>query len=60
MSYSTFTTFKASLFVNTTNKPLVGSKLYTYLAETTTQAITYSNDTGHAKHPIILDANGEM
>ena len=28
----TFTTFKTSLFVNATNKPLVGGKLYTYLA----------------------------
>ena len=56
----TFTTFKASLFVNATNKPLVGGKLYTYLAETTTPATTYSNDTGTPNtNPIILDANGE-
>ena len=56
----TFTTFKASLFVNATNKPLVGGKLYIYLAETTTPATTYSNDTGTPNtNPIILDANGE-
>ena len=56
----TFTTFKASLFVNATNKPLVGGKLYTYLAETTTPATTYSNDTGTPNtNPIILDTNGE-
>ena len=47
-------------FVNSTNKPLVGGKLYTYLVETTTPLATYSDDAGTPNtNPIILDANGE-
>ena len=60
MSYSLSPLLKPRFFVNATNKPLVGGKLYTYLAETTTPAPTYSNDTGTPNtNPIILDANGE-
>ena len=60
MAYSLSPLLKPRFFVNATNKPLVGGKLYTYLAETTTPATTYSNDTGTANaNPIILDANGE-
>lgn len=60
MSYSLSPLLKPRFFVNATNKPLVGGKLYTYLAETTTPATTYSNDTGTPNtNPIILDANGE-
>ena len=46
MAYSLSPLLKPRFFVNATNKPLVGGKLYTYLAETTTPATTYSNDTG--------------
>ena len=60
MSYSLSPLLKPRFFVNATNKPLVGGKLYTYLAETTTPATTYSNDTGTPNtNPIVLDANGE-
>jgi hypothetical protein len=60
MAYSLSPLLKPRFFVNATNKPLVGGKLYTYLAETTTPATTYSNDTGTENtNPIILDANGE-
>ena len=60
MSYSLSPLLKPRFFVNATNKPLVGGKLYTYLAETTTPATTYSNDTGTPNtNPIILDTNGE-
>ena len=60
MAYSLSPLLKPRFFVNATNKPLVGGKLYSYLAETTTPATTYSNDTGTPNtNPIILDANGE-
>ena len=60
MAYSLSPLLKPRFFVNATNKPLVGGKLYTYFAETTTPATTYSNDTGTPNtNPIILDANGE-
>lgn len=60
MAYSLSPLLKPRFFVNATNKPLVGGKLYTYLAETTTPATTYSNDTGTPNtNPIVLDANGE-
>lgn len=60
MAYSLSPLLKPRFFVNATNKPLVGGKLYTYLAETTTPATTYLNDTGTPNtNPIILDANGE-
>lgn len=60
MAYSLSPLLKPRFFVNATNKPLVGGKLYTYLAETTTPATTYSNDTGTPNtNPIILDTNGE-
>ena len=55
MAYSLSPLLKPRFFVNATNKPLVGGKLYTYLAETTTPATTYSNDTGTPNtNPIIL------
>lgn len=40
--------------------PLVGGKIYTYLAGTTTPAATYTSRTGAAynTNPIILDAGG--
>ena len=61
MAYSLSPLLKPRFFVNATNKPLVGGKLYTYLAETTTPATTYSNDTGTPNtNPIILDANGDQ
>ena len=61
MSYSLSPLLKPRFFVNALQiEALVGSGLYTYLAETTTPATTYSNDTGNINtNPIILDANGE-
>ena len=60
MAYSLSPLLKPRFFVNATNKPLVGGKLYTYKAGTTTNATTYSDDAGTPNtNPIILDANGE-
>lgn len=60
MAYSLSPLLKPRFFVNGTNKPLVGGKLYTYLAGTTTPAATYSDDAGTPNsNPIILNTNGE-
>lgn len=42
-------------------EPLVGGRLYTYLAGTDTPAVTYENENGTAlnTNPIILDMRGE-
>ena len=42
-------------------EPLVGGRLYTYLAGTNTPAVTYENENGTAlnTNPIILDMRGE-
>jgi len=41
--------------------PLVGGKLYTYAAGTTTPSATYTDSTGASANtnPIILDSRGE-
>lgn len=47
-------------FVAGTSTPLVGGKLYTYLAGTTTPQATAKDQAGTANtNPIILDSNGE-
>jgi hypothetical protein len=54
---------RAKFFVPGTNLPLVGGKVYTYAAGTTTPLASYSDPDGEVAHqntnPIILDANGE-
>lgn len=60
MSYSLSPLLKPRFFVNSTNAPLVGGKLFTYYSGTTTLAVSYSNGDGTENtNPIILDANGE-
>jgi hypothetical protein len=41
-------------------QPLIGGKLFTYLAGTTTKQVTYTNSSGSVpcSNPIILDSNG--
>ena len=48
-------------FFTATGTPLVGGKLYTYAAGTTTPLATYTDSTGATANtnPIILDARGE-
>jgi microcystin-dependent protein len=48
-------------FVDVAGEPLVGGKLYTYAAGTTTPQTTYTDSTGANanSNPIILDARGE-
>lgn len=48
-------------FFTATGAPLVGGKLYTYAAGTTTPLATYTDSTGATANtnPIILDARGE-
>ena len=48
-------------FFTLTGTPLVGGKLYTYAAGTTTPLATYTDSTGATANtnPIILDARGE-
>ena len=48
-------------FFGTDGLPLVGGKLYTYAAGTTTPLATYVDHTGVAANtnPVILDSNGE-
>lgn len=48
-------------FFDTDGNPLVGGRLYTYAAGTTTPLATYTNVSGSTPHtnPIILDARGE-
>jgi len=48
-------------FFDSNGDPLVGGKIYTYAAGTTTPLATYTDATGGTPNtnPIILDANGE-
>lgn len=48
-------------FVDSAGQPLVGGKLYTYIAGTTTLQATYADSSGAAANtnPIILDSRGE-
>ena len=48
-------------FFDTNGAPLVGGKLYSYAAGTTTPKATYTDESLGAANanPIILDANGE-
>jgi hypothetical protein len=48
-------------FVNAAGEPLVGGKLYTYIAGTTTLQTTYTDSTAATANtnPIILDSRGE-
>jgi len=48
-------------FVDAAGEPLVGGKLYTYIAGTTTLQATYTDSTAGAANtnPIILDSRGE-
>jgi hypothetical protein len=60
MSFSLSSWFDARFFKTGNNAPLVGGKIYTYLAGTTTQAATYSDTSGTPNtNPIILDADGK-
>ena len=60
MSYSLSPLLKPRFFVNSTNKPLFGGKLFTYYSGTTTLAVSYSDGEGTENtNPIILDVNGE-
>lgn len=48
-------------FFDTNGIPLVGGKIYTYAAGTTTPQATYTNSTGLTQNtnPVILDSRGE-
>lgn len=48
-------------YFDSNGDPLVGGKLYTYIAGTTTPKVTYQDINGYIlnTNPIILDANGE-
>jgi len=48
-------------FIDAAGQPLVGGKLYTYIAGTTTLQTTYTDSTATASNtnPIILDSRGE-
>jgi hypothetical protein len=48
-------------FIDAAGQPLVGGKLYTYVAGTTTPQATYADSTAGATNtnPIILDSRGE-
>lgn len=48
-------------FINAAGAPLVGGKLYSYAAGTTTPQPTYTDSTGATpnSNPVILDARGE-
>jgi hypothetical protein len=48
-------------FFGTDGSPLVGGKLYTYAAGTTTPLATYTDNTENTENtnPVILDSNGE-
>jgi hypothetical protein len=47
-------------FVNAAGEPLVGGKLYTYIAGTTTLQTTYTDSTAATANtnPVILDSRG--
>lgn len=52
----------AGQFFDNNGDPLSGGKIYTYLAGTTTPALTYTSTTGNTPHtnPIVLDAAGRV
>lgn len=47
---------------NDNGDPLAGGKIYTYLAGTTTNAVTYTTSAGNIQHsnPIVLDGAGRI
>ena len=60
MAYSLSPWLKPRFFITGTNRPLAGGLLYTYLAGTTTNATTYSDDGGTPNtNPIVLNSDGE-
>lgn len=52
----------AGQLFNDNGDPLAGGKIYTYLAGTTTPAVTYTTSTGNIAHtnPIVLDGAGRV
>jgi hypothetical protein len=52
----------AGQLFNDNGDPLAGGKIYTYLAGTTTNAVTYTTAAGNIQHtnPIILDGAGRV
>lgn len=61
MAYYLSPVFQDAQLTTSTGIPLVGGKLYTYLAGSTTPATVYQDDAGGSSHtnPIILNARGE-
>jgi hypothetical protein len=61
MAYYLSPVFQDAQLTTSTGIPLVGGKLYTYLASSTTPATVYQDDAGGSSHtnPIILNARGE-
>ena len=61
MAYYLSPVFQDAQLATSTGIPLVGGKLYTYLASSTTPATVYQDDAGGSSHtnPIILNARGE-
>lgn len=60
MAYSLAPNIKSRFFITGTNRPLAGGLLYTYLAGTTTNAATYSDNLGTPNtNPVVLDADGQ-
>ena len=61
MAYYLSPVFQDAQLATSTGIPLVGGKLYTYLASSTTLATVYQDDAGGSSHtnPIILNARGE-
>ena len=61
MAYYLSPVFQDAQLTTSTGIPLVGGKLYTYLAGSTTLATVYQDDAGGSSHtnPIILNARGE-
>ena len=60
MAYSLSPWLKPRFFITGTNRPLAGGLMYTYEAGTTTNATTYSDDSGTPNtNPIVLNSDGE-
>ena len=60
MAYSLSPWLKPRFFITGTNRPLAGGLMYTYKAGTTTNAATYSDDSGTPNtNPIVLDSDGQ-
>ena len=60
MTYSLSPWLKPRFFITGTNRPLAGGLMYTYEAGTTTNATTYSDDSGTPNtNPIVLNSDGE-